>query len=124
MLGAYRIEGVSLYHRRQIALFEHPDSIGSQAGGDAGDKCVRVRQVIEHRYASYYPRTTLLHGSKAFNAEEYRRLDNTRLVILTKCGDCGIHSDPRDPWSRIRVQKCTIVAADIEDNISGIQRVT
>src|SRR6185437_4376179 len=90
MLVADRIEGAALDHERQIALLENPKSVGRQSGGDIGNECVRIRQIIEHRYTGDCLRfLASSHACESLRRKEVANRLDSRLVVLLKVGDRG-----------------------------------
>ncbi len=117
-----RVECVGLKHHRQIVQLDDPDPALRERLGDVGDERARVLEVVEHRDAR--DRLGLLVGPTL--SQSLRGVEVVDDVV--SLGDRiprnigGVETEVAQPLSFVPVQQGAVVAADVDDKVTGLQR--
>src|SRR3989344_1808749 len=114
------IKRIQLQHPEQIVLLNDENAVLIKAFHDVCDKFVRIVQIVEHCNRSYYfrLRTAELPGERIVVEEivDYFRSANLSLGHEISC---RLKSNCRNFICSVRSQKCSVIRAYVDDNVSG-----
>ena len=117
-----RVEGVRLQHHRQVVQLDYPDAALRERLGDIRDERARVLEVVEHRDAR--DRLGLLVWTALVQCP--RRVEVVDDVVSLCDGISGhvggVETEVAQPFGLVPIEERSIVAADVDDEITGLQR--
>src|SRR3989344_676033 len=114
------IKRIQLQHPEQIVLLNDENAVLIKTFHDVCDKFVRIVQIIEHGNCFYYFCLRIAEFlGKRFVVEEIIDYFRSADLGLGHEISCRLKSNCRNFICSVRSQKCSVIRAYVDDNVSG-----